>query len=168
MSLVGMSLGVRERAPASNMTHRRYSKQGLREIKKRSSGYKAEAPRGGRKAPGIDAHRASESLSREARFFAFREMRLALISLLASGPRHGYGIMKDLRERPGSRDRWSAASTRLYVARRPGSRLDSLPELEPERHHTDHSAAHPHPQTGIAPRIAQGFQTRMPERRPLD
>lgn len=57
-----------------------------------------------------DAQKAWERLNQENRLFEFREMRLAVISLLVNGPRHGYGIMKDLRERLGSQYHGSSGS----------------------------------------------------------
>ena len=44
------------------------------------------------------------------RFFGPGELRLALLSLLAEGPRHGYELMKELEERSGGLYRASAGS----------------------------------------------------------
>ncbi len=56
------------------------------------------------------AQAAWEGLNEGARVFELGQVRLAVISLLANGPRHGYGIMKDLRERLGPRYRGSSGS----------------------------------------------------------
>jgi DNA-binding PadR family transcriptional regulator len=45
-----------------------------------------------------------------ARFFESGEVRLALLSLLSDGPRHGYQLMKELEERSGGLYRASAGS----------------------------------------------------------
>ncbi|HLI86524.1 MAG TPA: PadR family transcriptional regulator [Bryobacteraceae bacterium] len=45
-----------------------------------------------------------------ARFFGAGEVRLALLSLLSDGPKHGYQLMKDLEERSGGLYRASAGS----------------------------------------------------------
>ncbi len=44
------------------------------------------------------------------RFFESGEMRLALLSLLAEGPKHGYQLMKEMQERSGGLYRASAGS----------------------------------------------------------
>lgn len=44
------------------------------------------------------------------RFFGPGEVRLALLSLLAAGPRHGYDLMKQLEERSGGMYRASAGT----------------------------------------------------------
>jgi len=44
------------------------------------------------------------------RFFESGEMRLALLSLLAEGPKHGYQLMKEMQERSGGMYRASAGS----------------------------------------------------------
>lgn len=44
------------------------------------------------------------------RFFEAGEVRLALLSLLAEGPKHGYQLMKDLEERSGGLYRASAGA----------------------------------------------------------
>lgn len=48
--------------------------------------------------------------SRGSRFFDPGEVRLALLSLLEQGPRHGYQLMKDLEERSGGLYRASAGA----------------------------------------------------------
>ncbi|HEY7387755.1 MAG TPA: PadR family transcriptional regulator [Bryobacteraceae bacterium] len=45
-----------------------------------------------------------------ARFFESGEVRLALLSLLSDGPKHGYQLMKELEERSGGLYRASAGS----------------------------------------------------------
>ena len=45
-----------------------------------------------------------------ARFFGAGEMRLALLSLLQEGPKHGYQLMKEMQERSGGAYRASAGS----------------------------------------------------------
>jgi DNA-binding PadR family transcriptional regulator len=44
------------------------------------------------------------------RFFEFGEVRLAILSLLAEGPKHGYQLIKDLTERSGGMYRASAGT----------------------------------------------------------
>lgn len=44
------------------------------------------------------------------RFFESGEVRLAILSLLSEGPRHGYQLMKDLEERSGGMYRASAGT----------------------------------------------------------
>jgi DNA-binding PadR family transcriptional regulator len=44
------------------------------------------------------------------RFFEFGEVRLAILSLLQEGPKHGYQLIKDLTERPGGLYRASAGT----------------------------------------------------------
>lgn len=44
------------------------------------------------------------------RFFESGEVRLAILSLLSDGPRHGYQLMKDLEERSGGLYKASAGS----------------------------------------------------------
>jgi DNA-binding PadR family transcriptional regulator len=44
------------------------------------------------------------------RFFESGEVRLAILSLLADGPKHGYQLMKDLEERSGGLYKASAGS----------------------------------------------------------
>ena len=34
-----------------------------------------------------------------ARFFEFGEVRLAILSLLSEGPKHGYQLMKEMKDR---------------------------------------------------------------------
>ena len=46
-----------------------------------------------------------------ARFFRPGELRLALLALLAEGPKHGYELMRQLEERSGGMYRASAGST---------------------------------------------------------
>jgi DNA-binding PadR family transcriptional regulator len=45
-----------------------------------------------------------------ARFFESGQMRLALLSLLSDGPKHGYQLMKEMGERSGGAYRASAGS----------------------------------------------------------
>jgi len=45
-----------------------------------------------------------------ARFFEFGEVRLAVLSLLLEGPKHGYQLMKEMQERSGGTYRASAGS----------------------------------------------------------
>jgi DNA-binding PadR family transcriptional regulator len=45
-----------------------------------------------------------------SRFFEFGEVRLAILSLLAEGPKHGYQLMKEMKERSGGMYRASAGS----------------------------------------------------------
>ena len=45
-----------------------------------------------------------------SRFFASGEVRLAILSLLDEGPKHGYQVMKELEERSGGLYRASAGS----------------------------------------------------------
>jgi DNA-binding PadR family transcriptional regulator len=56
------------------------------------------------------------------RFFEFGEVRLAILSLLEEGPKHGYQIIKDLTERSGGLYRASA-----------GTVYPTLQQLEDER-----------------------------------
>ena len=44
------------------------------------------------------------------RFFEFGEVRLAILSLLAEGPKHGYQLMKEMKDRSGGMYRASAGS----------------------------------------------------------
>src|SRR5215469_12055310 len=44
------------------------------------------------------------------RFFESGEVRLAILSLLGDGPKHGYQLMKDLEERSGGLYKASAGS----------------------------------------------------------
>lgn len=53
---------------------------------------------------------AAFGLGRKARFFEFGEVRLAILSLLAEGPKHGYQLMKEMEERSGGMYRASAGS----------------------------------------------------------
>jgi len=45
-----------------------------------------------------------------ARFFEFGEVRLAILSLLGEGPKHGYQLMKEMEERSGGLYRASAGN----------------------------------------------------------
>jgi DNA-binding PadR family transcriptional regulator len=45
-----------------------------------------------------------------ARFFESGELRLAILSLLAEGPKHGYQLMKEMKERSGGMYKASAGS----------------------------------------------------------
>ena len=47
---------------------------------------------------------------RGARFFESGEVRLAILSLLSEGPKHGYQLMKELEERSGGMYKASAGS----------------------------------------------------------
>jgi DNA-binding PadR family transcriptional regulator len=53
---------------------------------------------------------AAFALGRRARFFEAGEIRLALLSLLGQGPKHGYQLMKEMEERSGGMYRASAGS----------------------------------------------------------
>jgi len=53
---------------------------------------------------------AAFGLGGRARFFEFGELRLAILSLLGEGPRHGYQLMKEIEERSGGLYRGSAGS----------------------------------------------------------
>lgn len=53
---------------------------------------------------------AGFGLGRKARFFEFGEVRLAILSLLAEGPKHGYQLMKEMQDRSGGLYRASAGS----------------------------------------------------------
>ena len=46
----------------------------------------------------------------QGRFFEFGEIRLAILSLLEEGPKHGYQLMKELKDRSGGMYRASAGS----------------------------------------------------------
>ena len=50
------------------------------------------------------------SFTGRRRFFESGEIRLAILSLLGEGPKHGYQLMKDLEERSGGLYRASAGS----------------------------------------------------------
>ena len=50
------------------------------------------------------------ALGPKGRFFGTGELRLALLSLLGEGPKHGYQLMKELAERSGGVYRASAGS----------------------------------------------------------
>jgi len=49
-------------------------------------------------------------ISLKGRFFGAGEMRLAILSLLSEGPKHGYQLMKELGERSGGMYQASAGS----------------------------------------------------------
>jgi DNA-binding PadR family transcriptional regulator len=53
---------------------------------------------------------AAFGLGRGSRFFEFGEVRLAILSLLAEGPKHGYQLMKEMQDRSGGLYRASAGS----------------------------------------------------------
>src|SRR5580698_3270356 len=53
---------------------------------------------------------ASFAFGRRGRFFGAGEIRLALLSLLSEGPKHGYQLMKELGERSGGVYQASAGS----------------------------------------------------------
>ena len=53
---------------------------------------------------------AAFGFGRGSRFFEFGEVRLAILSLLAEGPKHGYQLMKEMQERSGGMYRASAGS----------------------------------------------------------
>jgi len=55
-------------------------------------------------------HHGLGFLGARGRFFGPGELRLALLSLLSEGPRHGYELMKQLEERSGGMYRASAGS----------------------------------------------------------
>jgi len=63
-------------------------------MSKRSSGFAAAFPWSGRQ-----------------RFFESGEMRLAILSMLTEGPKHGYQLMKEMEHRSGGMYRASAGST---------------------------------------------------------
>ncbi len=47
---------------------------------------------------------------RGPRFFEFGEVRLAILSLLSEGPKHGYQLMKEMKDRSGGMYKASAGS----------------------------------------------------------
>src|SRR5579859_6104126 len=49
-------------------------------------------------------------LGRRSRFFEAGEVRLAILSLLSEGPKHGYQLMKEMAERSGGLYKASAGS----------------------------------------------------------
>src|SRR6266853_4620994 len=53
---------------------------------------------------------AAFAMGRRARFFESGEIRMAILSLLSEGPKHGYQLMKELEERSGGMYRASAGS----------------------------------------------------------
>jgi DNA-binding PadR family transcriptional regulator len=73
----------------------------------------------------------------KGRFFGAGELRLAILSLLSEGPKHGYQLMKELGERSGGIYRASAGSVyptlqqleeevRIRVKRQGGRKIHSL------------------------------------------
>jgi DNA-binding PadR family transcriptional regulator len=50
------------------------------------------------------------AFARRSRFFEAGEVRLAILSLLGEGPKHGYQLMKEMEERSGGLYRASAGS----------------------------------------------------------
>jgi DNA-binding PadR family transcriptional regulator len=65
---------------------------------------------------------AAFAFGRRGRFFEAGEVRLAILSLLAEGPKHGYQLMKEMKERSGG----------VYNASA-GSVYPTLQQLEDER-----------------------------------
>src|ERR1700676_291160 len=63
----------------------------------------------GERRPG-SAFPIALALGSKGRFFGTGELRLALLSLLGEGPKHGYQLMKELAERSGGVYRASAGS----------------------------------------------------------
>jgi hypothetical protein len=55
---------------------------------------------------------AAFGLGRNTRFFEFGEVRLAILSLLAKGPKHGYQLMKEMQDRSGGLYRVTDAGRR--------------------------------------------------------
>ena len=53
---------------------------------------------------------AGFGFGRGGRFFEFGELRLAILSLLSEGPKHGYQLIKEMAERSGGLYRASAGS----------------------------------------------------------
>ena len=53
---------------------------------------------------------AGLAFGRHGRFFEAGEVRLAILSLLAEGPKHGYQLMKEMKDRSGGMYRASAGS----------------------------------------------------------
>ncbi len=60
--------------------------------------------------PGARPWMAAFALGGRVRFFEAGELRLAILSLLADAPKHGYQLMKALEERSGGLYRGSAGS----------------------------------------------------------
>ncbi|MGH9727727.1 MAG: PadR family transcriptional regulator [Candidatus Acidiferrales bacterium] len=62
--------------------------------------------------PGFSGHVGERGWGRgwSGRFFEAGEVRLAILSLLAEAPKHGYQLMKDLEERSGGLYRASAGA----------------------------------------------------------
>ena len=55
---------------------------------------------------------AAFAFGRRGRFFEAGEVRLAILSLLAEGPKHGYQLMKEMKERSGGV--YSASAGSVY------------------------------------------------------
>lgn len=55
---------------------------------------------------------AAFAMGRRGRFFETGEVRLALLSLLSEGPKHGYQLMKEMKERSGGA--YSASAGSVY------------------------------------------------------
>src|SRR5690348_2196718 len=72
--------------------------------------------------PGSSPWMAAFALGGRVRFFEFGELRLAMLSLISDGPKHGYQLMKEMEERSGGLYRGSA-----------GSIYPTLQQLEDER-----------------------------------
>jgi len=53
---------------------------------------------------------AAIGLGQRGRFFEMGELRLAILSLLSEGPKHGYQLMKEMKDRSGGTYRASAGS----------------------------------------------------------
>jgi DNA-binding PadR family transcriptional regulator len=64
----------------------------------------------GGRFPGGKPWTAAFSFGRGQRFFEAGEVRLAILSLLAEGPKHGYQLMKEMTERSGGVYKASAGS----------------------------------------------------------
>jgi len=55
---------------------------------------------------------AAVAFGRHRRFFEAGEVRLAILSLLAEGPKHGYQLMKEMKDRSGGM--YSASAGSIY------------------------------------------------------
>ena len=55
---------------------------------------------------------AAVAFGRHGRFFEAGEVRLAILSLLAEGPKHGYQLMKEMKDRSGGM--YSASAGSIY------------------------------------------------------
>ena len=55
---------------------------------------------------------AGLAFGRHGRFFEAGEVRLAILSLLAEGPKHGYQLMKEMKDR--SSGMYSASAGSVY------------------------------------------------------